>query len=250
MLSASAKGDVDEDELPTAISELSETASHTYDLSITRAAELNIPVVGSGTGSLKRRVVVHEWKKFKPIMDKTGIRKHVGLVIRFAVTVDNWEVSANFGLPFLSAKAQLGQIKASWRMQVRGLAGPNIDKHILPPGELNVETFVLGKQNLEKIVESIDDDSTTFHAVVIESFDPRSKDLEYWIGAVKAFAVFSIRKKRAESDALRRLSSNDQQAIDAVSDVYESFGIGANQRPDDDAVRKASAVLRNLSVSS
>ena len=230
------------------LDQLVETASHTYDLSVKRAGELNIPVAGSGSGSLSRRVVVHEWKKYLDVEGDDNIHRHYGYVIRFAVTVDNWQTSASIGLPFLSAKAQLGQLRASWQMQVRGLTGPKINENILPPQELNVETFVLGKQQLEKIIGGVSDPSTTFQAVLLETINPQSPDVEYWLDAVAVFALACIRKGRSEPDALHRLRSTDPQANDRVRDLYQDFGVSGPNDPPDDARKRAAAILGNISV--
>ena len=54
----------DPGEIPQTPDELAELVSYTYDLTVRRAAELNIPVIGSVSGGFERRVVVYEWTRY------------------------------------------------------------------------------------------------------------------------------------------------------------------------------------------
>ncbi len=77
-------------EIPTSIDELTNGLSYTYDLSVTAALQLNIPIIGSVSGGIARRVVVAERCAFKPIT-QDGIERRYGYAIRMCVTVDKME---------------------------------------------------------------------------------------------------------------------------------------------------------------
>src|SRR5690606_32447370 len=132
-------------EKPTSLDQLPQSYNRVYDLSVASANELSIPVVGSVSGGINRRVVVLERVAFKEIARPSAVH-HWGYAIRLAVTVSKIDARLKLALPVLAASAQLGQIEASWILQVRGLSGPQIDKVDIPMSELNVETFVLAKQ--------------------------------------------------------------------------------------------------------
>lgn len=188
-----APSGIDPGDIPQTANQLEELISHTYDLSFTRAGKLNIPVVGSVSGGYNRRVVIYEWTRFKALHDANGVEYRYGYVVRFCLTVSKWDAKTQINLPFLSAQAQLGNIQASWRMQIRGLVGPQIDAAVLPPQELKVETFVIAKQSLEAVITAINDPTTQFvPGVLLATIDPTSADVEYWLSAVRAYATYTL----------------------------------------------------------
>jgi hypothetical protein len=164
----------DPGEIPQTTDDLEELVSYTYDLTVRRAGEFNIPVVGSVSGGFDRRVVVYEWTRYKEVDGAQEIKCRYGYAIRFCLTVSKWDVQAKLSLPFLSAQAELGNLQASWLMQVRGLVGPKIDAAVLPPQELKVETFVIARQSLEAVIAAIADPSTRFRpGVMLTRIDPQ-----------------------------------------------------------------------------
>jgi len=144
------------------LSDLQEQLNRSYDLTVSAALDLQIPVAGSGSGGFNRRVIVLERAAFNKVEpnDEKDSEKHYGYAIRLCVTVNRWQANSKVSLPFLAASAQLGTIDAQWSLQVIGLKGKAIDHAILPPTELSVETFFLAKQSLEKLVQAINDSST------------------------------------------------------------------------------------------
>src|SRR3974390_1662747 len=145
-MSVALKGPLFDNTIPTSIGDLPESDCRCYDLSVTAALQLNIPVIGSVSGGFGRRVVVSERCALKRIT-QDGIERDYGYAIRMCVTVDRWNADFKVNIPFLAASAQLGVIEASWLFQVVGLTGPKIDLN-LPPTNLDVETFVIAKQSL------------------------------------------------------------------------------------------------------
>ena len=246
----SDSGDCPSEEIPQTIAELPEVVSYTYDLTVNLAADLQIPVVGSVGGGANRRVVVLEWKRYKAVTCSNGVVRHYGYVIRFCLTVNKWDANSQVSLPFLTAQAELGNINASWLMQVRGLAGPKIDENLLPPQDLDVDTFVIAKQSLEKLIGSVHDASTTFApGIVVETIDPDSPESEITTSAIKAFATYSVRKGRTRTDAIGRLESADPLAADLVTEVYQFFGIeDPNEKPDSTVRAKALELLVGISA--
>lgn len=238
---------VDPTKIPQTIPELGELLSYTYDLSTTAAGKLSIPVIGSGAGGVERRVVVFEWAQYKPLYDGE-VEYRYGFVIRFCLTVSKWNVSAKLTLPFLAAEAELGNIHASWLMQVRGLAGTPISDVILPPQDLKVETFVIAQQSLKAAIVAIKDPGTKFvPGTVIGKIDPTTPEIEYWLDAVKTFALSCIKRGRTLDNAHIRLGSPDVAALGTITDVYNSFGIGApNVSPSSNARAQAAQFLQEI----
>jgi hypothetical protein len=242
--------DIHSGDIPQTIGDLEELISYTYDLTATRALELGIPVIGSGSGGFDRRVVILEWTQYKPLFDDKHIEFRYGYVIRFCLTVSKWDAKAKITLPFLTAQAELGSIEASWLMQVRGLNGPKIDEVILPPQDLKVDTFVIAKQSLEKAIKAVNDPTTRFKpGVLLSRIDPTSAEVAYWLSAVRAFGLYSIRKGRTGAAAKARLASEDPAANDALTEVYGSLGLlDPTQTPSTAARDRAGLILHGISA--
>lgn len=241
---------IDPKDIPQTLNDLEELISFTYDLTVSRALELNIPVIGSGSGGFDRRVVVLEWTRYKALFDEKQIEYRYGFVIRFCLTVNKWDAKAKISLPFLTAQAELGSIEASWLMQVRGLAGPKIDEVILPPQELKVDTFVIAKQSLEKAIKAVNDATTQFKpGIVLTKIDPTSPETAYWLSAVKAFGLSSVRRGRTGAAAQARLGSSDPAANDAITEVYNAIGLNdPTQSPSSEMRDRANHILRGISA--
>lgn len=162
-MARSAIGDGD---IPSSLDDLIHTVTRTYDLSVTAAGDLKIPVIGGVGGGFNRRVVLLERSSFAPVEhDKVTYR--YGYALRLAITVNKLSAQMQLSLPFLAASAEVGQIEGRWMLQVVGLAGDKIDRAILPPKELSVETFVLATQSLEKLISAVRHSSTSFSAAVL-----------------------------------------------------------------------------------
>jgi hypothetical protein len=115
------------------VSELKNAVSRAYDLTVTRAGELNIPILGSVGRSMNRSVVVLGHIAFKSVHGRDRVEQQYGYAFRLCLTVNKWDASGNVGLPCLAASAQMGQIQAYWILQVVGLAGPMISASIPAP---------------------------------------------------------------------------------------------------------------------
>jgi hypothetical protein len=55
---------IDPSQIPQTLNDLDVLISFTYDLTVSKAMELNIPVVGSGSGGFERRVLL-EWTRIR-----------------------------------------------------------------------------------------------------------------------------------------------------------------------------------------
>jgi hypothetical protein len=241
---------VDVSKIPGTIEDLGELVAYTYDLSVTRAGELNIPVVGDISGGFDRRVVILEWTRYKELIDQEQIKYRYGYVIRFCLTVNQWKLQSQIRLPILAAKAELGEIKASWLMQIRGLKGKIIDEAILLPQELNVSTFVLAKQSLEKAIEAVHDPSTKFEpGILLATIDPTTPDTEYWLGAVKAYALSYIKRGKTQLEAIAKLGTPEPDVIDTIAETYIYLGVtDPASKPSDMAQKNAGKILRDFKV--
>ncbi len=239
----------DPGEIPTSLNELSNIETRAYDLTLTRAGQLNIPAIGSVTGGYQRRVVVLERVAYKELQDEQGVKYQYGYAIRLCITISEWNAATRVSVPFLAASAELGQIQARWVMQVRGLAGDKIDEVILPPTELSVENFVLAKQSLGDLIGAVRDPSTVFTAALVATVHPiDSIERDYRIATAKSYALSQIGERRSLADAVGRLRSDRTDVNDTIAEVYEEFaGItDPSARPLEQDQRKARELLGRL----
>lgn len=241
---------VNTSEIPQTLGELGELISYSYDLSVKQAGDLNIPVVGDVSGGFDRRVVVLEWTRYKTLFDADSVEYRYGYVIRFCLTVSKWEAQTQVRLPFLAAQAELGNIQASWLMQIRGLTGEKIDGVVLPPQELDVSTFAIAKQSLEAAIGAVKDPTTKFiPGILLATIDPTAPDVAYWTSAVKTFALSNLRRGRSRSEAIARLGSADPAANDVIAEVYTYLGItDPTAKPSAGAREAAQQILRGISA--
>ena len=237
---------IDPGDIPQNLSELTYTDASSYELSVSAAAELSIPVIGGVSGGFNRRVVVYEHAQYKPIIDsadETELR--YGLAIRFCVTVNKLDTSLNVSVPFLAAKAQLGQIEARWIMQVRGLAGQPLTSLILPPQDLDVETFVLAKQSMAALIGAIYDPETSFTPGIVIARIKKTEMSDLEEATLQTFALTQIAQRRSQSRALRARQFTDAEKS-IIAGVYGHFDIPTETRPTEDQESRAEQLLGGL----
>jgi len=245
---SSPGNDIDPLKLPTNLNQLTAAFNRSYDLTLTRAADLSIPVVGSVGGGMNRRVVVLERIAYRPLVGTSGTEYHFGYAIRLCVTVNKWDANMKVSLPFLAASAQMGQVEASWMLQVLGLAGKKVSEVAAPPTELNVETFVLAKQSLTALIAAVNDTSTNFEAYQLATLVPEQKrDEELRRGAAKTYALSRIARRSSLQDALNRIGSDDVVINSSIEDVYNAIADGSPaSRPSEAAARKSRELLGSV----
>jgi hypothetical protein len=237
-------------EIPKTIDELGELVVHAYDLTVTAALELSIPVAGSVSGGVDRRVVLWEWMRYKALPGDDGVECRYGYVIRFCVTVNKWEAEGKVSLPFLTAKVEVGEIQASWIMQIRGLVGPKLDGAVLPPQPLSVETFVIAKQSLKDVIAGVHDPTTKFvPGVLIARVNPPQPETVYRQALVRSFGLYSIFRDNNRETAERRLESKEPAEIELLREVYAEFGLtDPKADPSDPSQERARSMLRGIRV--
>jgi hypothetical protein len=237
--------DIDTEDVPKTLAELNASVTRSYDLTATRAGDLNIPVAGTISGGYNRRVVVLERAAYKIVTGHSGAEYHLGYAIRLCLTVNKWDTSLKISLPFVAASAQMGQVEASWMLQVLGLAGPKLAAATAPPAELNVETFVIAKQSLQSLIEAVNDKSTVFTAYQIARIEsPDRRDEELRRGVARAYALSRIARRWNLADALGRISSGEPVVNDSIRDTYEAIAPGGDtDRPSEEAARKSRDLL-------
>ena len=247
-LLSATPADVDSSEIPKTLAELNLAINRSYDLSVTQAGDLNIPVIGSAGGSHSRRVVVLERTAYKNVFGHSGVEYHFGYALRLCLTVNKWDANLKVSLPFLAASAQMGQVEASWMLQVVGLAGSKLAAAIAPPAELNVETFVIAKQSLTALIDAVNDTSTAFAAVQLAKIEPKDiLEAEYRKGAAKTYALSRIARRGSLADTLDRIRSGDSVINDTIRETYGQFVGGADtERPSEDAARKSRELLGGI----
>jgi hypothetical protein len=235
--------------IPASLDELNSLVVQSYDLSMTAAANLSIPIIGSGGGSVNRRIVILEQSAYRE-SDDNGTLLHYGYCVRFCVTVSKWDANLKLTLPFLAASAEVGSISARWTLQILGLSGPKIHDALPPPTELNVEKFVLAKQSLEKIIAAIKDPKTKFKAELIRKIEPEQQRIAAQrLAIAQTYALSCIERGRTLSESIRRAGydTGDFEYIDAIRDVYYSVGIqDDNSKPGDETRRKARDILNGV----
>ncbi len=236
--------------IPTSLSELNRQLSRTYDLSVTAAGRLGLPIIGSVSGGFERRVIVLERTAFREVPHGQA-KYQYGYAIRLAITANRVTADMKLSLPFLAASAETGRIEGKWTLQVVGLAGPKIDAAILPPTDLNVETFVLAKQSLVKLINAVNDKSTTFSAArvgILKDSDLVEKELR--IAVARAYALAGIARGRSASQAIGDLDVADGLTRDTIKDTYrELAGIAdADEKPSDSSRAAAKQILGDVKV--
>ncbi|MBO9714417.1 hypothetical protein [Sphingomonas sp.] len=232
------------------LAELGELSSSSYDLSVNQAGQLGIPVIGSVSGGASRRVVVLEWSRFKEFPEADGGIARYGFTVRFCLTVNKWNADLKVSLPFLSAQAELGNIQATWKMEVRGLAGPKINAAVILPQPLSVETFVIARQSLETIVAAINDPTTSYiPGLMISRTPPDTGEQKLRKSAVEAYALYAIYKGRPELRAESDLPSKQPGDEDILRGVYEQLGVETTGETPAQSIREtAKRILNGLSV--
>lgn len=231
-------------DIPQTPAELGELTSSAYDLSVTRAGELNIPVVGSIGGGTSRRVVILEWTRFKRLPQPDGSELRYGFAIRFCLTVNKWNADLKISLPFLSAQAELGNIQAAWTMEVRGLVGAKIDATVLPPQPLSVETFVTARQSMEGIVGAISDPTTRFvPGILLSKTNPLGRDAQLRKSAVEAYALYCISRGRASARAESDLPMKSPDEGDLIRSVYDLLEVPNGAEAPSQAARDAARLI-------
>jgi hypothetical protein len=230
-------------DIPQTLDDLTTQVSRTFDLSVTAAGQLNIPVIGSVSGGFNRRVVVLERTAYKEIPDNE-IQYQYGYTIRLAITVSKITAEVKMSLPFLAASTELGQIEAKWILQVMGLSGSKIDSAVLPPKELNLETFVLANQSLDSLIKAVRDPTTNFKAALVAVVKPAEViERETLVAIGKAYALGRLEKGRKRIDALDELGSIRDEIRDAIIDTYKDFaGITSD-------IEVPSAIVRSRAAS-
>jgi hypothetical protein len=209
--------------VPTRLEELNMSQSHVYDLSVTAAQELSIPVIGTVSGGQSRRVVVLEAKRWKDVEESSSTIQY-GYAIRLAITTNKLDVNMKLNLAYLAASAQVGLIEASWTMYCIGLSGKPVDSALIPPKELTVETFVLAKQSLEQLLNAVWDPATTFSAVKIaETMNADQLRKEYYKNIARAYALGRIERGKTLTQAINELGAGQPVFAEFVSEFYRSF---------------------------
>ncbi len=236
--------------IPTTLPELNRQVVRTYDLSVTAAGNLSIPIVASVSGGFNRRVIVLERAAYKDVPEG-DITYQYGYAVRLAITVNKVTADMKLTLPFMAASAEVGHVEGKWTLHVVGLAGAKIDAAILPPTELNVETFVLAKQSLTALINAVHDTKTTFTAAQIGVKKPAGMiEREYQIAVGRAYALGRIHKGRNLGKALSELDTVSDTMKDTITDTYKEFAGIANDtsKPSDSVRTKAQATLGDVKV--
>lgn len=220
-------------------------------LSVSGAIEANIPVIGGGSLSALNQVIVLERVGYDEIATGNGGIEQVGFAIRLCVTVKKLDANIKLTLPFVAASAQLGSTEAACVLQIVGLGGPKIAGVKIVPTELNVESFVVAKQNLDALVDALIDPTTTLDAKVIaRQGPPTTVEARYAPTVYQAAALGALSRGWSMQDAASRfhwdLSELPAPFAGTFQDVAKITSI--IERPGKEAVGLAARILDRVNV--
>lgn len=224
--------------------------SRVYDLSMSAAASASLPVF-STSGGASRRVVVLERIRYQNRQRPDGSVAQFGYAIRLLLTVSKLDGKLSLNLPILTASAQLNQIEAKWQLQVHGLTSQSISKAILPPADLNVETFVNAKRSMEDVIDAIHAPDTQFTPVLVALRPPESTVTQHAAEALgRTAALDSIKEGRSLIWMEEKLISMPREVQDAAVDMYKAVAGTLNpaQAPGNDARRLARELLHGADM--
>lgn len=237
-------------ELPRDLASYPYEESRVYDLSVSAAANADLPVF-STSGGMSRRVIVLERVKFLNRKRPDGSEAQFGYAIRLLLTVSKLDGKMSLKLPILAASAQLNQIEAKWQLQVHGLTSEAISKAILPPKDLDVETFVYAKESIENVMNAVYAADTKFTPVLIALRPPESTVSRHAAEALgRTVALDSIKEGRSLIWVESKLASMPRQVQDAAVDMYRAVvgDISPGESPNDEARRSARELLQGADL--
>lgn len=213
---------IGETKVPQSLDDLEQTVSRAYDMTLSKAVTMGIPVAGSMRGGDSRRVIVLERASFSVVERPDGVSEQWGYAIRFCATVNRRDADLRLSLPFLAASAELGHIEAQWMLHVIGLAGTEIDAASITPTDLDVETFVLAKQGLERLITAVRSEGTRFHAKRLARLTVQNNALStYRTQVASAIAIGAI-ARGARLEKLER-EFEDSMLLDHIRETYAAI---------------------------
>jgi hypothetical protein len=227
------------------VSELSEVQSRSYSLTSDMAGKLKIQVAEL-SASRSSSVSVLEWSKHKDIQQDDGSIHRWGCAARFCVSVNKMQGQGSMALPFLAAEAQLGKIEAQWTMQLRGVSGEKIEKLVLPPSPLDVETYVVANQAMSQIAATFHDDTTVLKPMFLHRLETRSGDEQHRDAALRTFILSGMAHGRSVAYISARLPQGSEKVLQEMLSALNAAG-----EPIPEEVRqKARAIMADLDFQS
>jgi hypothetical protein len=241
--------DVDQTKIPQTLEDLIEVNTFSYELSATRAAKLSIPVAGNIGGGTERRVIIKERVGSKTVRGNSGKQYKFGYAIRFCVTVNKWDAKFQATIPAISAQAELGNIQASWMMNVRGITGEKIDSILPSPKDLKVETYIEAMRAIDDLIKAVRDPTTRFRpGVAVAVADPTTLEARFSRSLAEGFALTSVARGLSRGGAEADLGWADPIGGQAIADVYERLDIGPVDEPSKPTRERAKVLLKGLKV--
>lgn len=239
-----------EDSLPTPGSYPIQT-TRAYHLDIKAALDASIPVGGGGAFGMAQSVIVLERIGYRIRTHSDGTIEQVGFSIRLCVIIKKLEASIKLSIPFIVASAQVGSTEAMWLLQTVGLVGPKIGAVKVQPDHLSVETYVIAKQALEKLIDALTDADTRVIEHVIARQGPATTiEARYAPIVTQATALGCIDRGQSIIDAAREFGWDLAQLPSGLVAVYQDVaGIySETEKPTAAARAKAMALLGNVKV--
>lgn len=238
--------------VPKTLDDLKVIEVLTYDLSVSEAASLNIPIIGEVSGGFARRVVTQEYRHYAEVPGLNGETILYGYAIRICVTSSTTNIKAKTSLAFLAAEAQLQTTEARFAFQVVGLAGQKVEDNVLPPQEFNVENYFKALESVRALLVVRRDTTTRFTPHILATRFPGDINERVLLtSTARAYALTQMLNGRRLEQALDGSPSAKDIFKGAITDTYLRVTGSADpsSTANDEGRKVAKRMLAGLRVS-
>ena len=182
------------------------------------------------------RLFLSEFTRSQWVTASDGRRRRYGAGVRLFVKATSMSGKAKVGLSFLAAEAEMGNATARSDLTVVGYVG-SIGDHFVMQGTFNVENYVLMRQNMDKLIVQMADDTANLRPILLEEEgdDDDGEDFDRVVGQLWALSMIADRKSCAHAKGKfpRAGSAIGVAAIEAMYGKL-SAPFGGTPRPCDD----------------
>ncbi|HWA35315.1 MAG TPA: hypothetical protein VG737_14340 [Cyclobacteriaceae bacterium] len=223
---------------------------HIYTLS--EAANLKIPVVNAA-GSKDLKIYVKDYKRVAPACASSdGSQLTYGIIIRTVIEIENYDASLGVNVAAFAASASLNKSTQHFYFYKDGFTNGDVDTEIAKVSgkNFNVENYYNFQQVMTNVLELLKKPQTVFSPVVILNLPPS----QLWQLTIKrslwsAYALQSIKNKTPFAGASGGGMAGNLQAIAAISEIYDYFGVPKDNTPPSQIQSlQASQMLDNFTI--
>lgn len=214
-------------------------------LSVDAAAEAGFGVVKVEAG-YQGRVIVRD-VSMSCRRTVQGRECDIGASVRLIIKIIGLDLKGDLSLPAVSAKVELGLLRASADLRVVGVTNVAIFGAFPSFEKLDVEAFGKYTAAQDSIRKLITKDPSNIKPTLLRYLPEKVDDGDYPKAVGVVFAMKSIASGRSLDDALRECPRDWTDYYSAITDTYNTIaGIGpdgSNHRPDGKARDEARAWL-------